>query len=65
MISKSGQDCPLDGAEPAMLYCARMRMWWNGRHRGLKIPCPQKRVGSSPTIRTALKLLEFRAFLKT
>ena len=22
MISKRGQDCPLDGAEPAMLYCA-------------------------------------------
>ena len=23
--------------------------WWNGRHEGLKIPCPQGRVGSSPT----------------
>ena len=28
------------------------RMWRNGRRRGLKIPWPQGRVGSSPTIRT-------------
>ena len=27
-------------------------MWWNGRHRGLKIPCLQKRAGSSPAICT-------------
>ena len=26
-----------------------MLWWWNGRHEGLKIPCPQGRVGSSPT----------------
>ena len=29
-------------------------MWWNGRHRGLKIPCPHRRAGSSPAIRTPL-----------
>ena len=29
-------------------------MWWNGRHRGLKIPCPHRRAGSSPAIRTLL-----------
>ncbi len=29
-------------------------MWWNGRHRGLKIPCPNRRAGSTPAIRTSL-----------
>ncbi len=29
--------------------------WWNGRHGGLKIRCPKKRVGSSPTLGTNLK----------
>ena len=28
------------------------RVWWNGRHKGLKIPRRQLRVGSSPTTRT-------------
>ena len=28
------------------------RVWWNGRHKGLKIPRGQLRVGSSPTTRT-------------
>ncbi len=26
--------------------------WWNGRHKGLKIPCSYERVGSSPTSTT-------------
>ena len=26
--------------------------WWNGRHRGLKIPCPQGRAGSTPALGT-------------
>ena len=37
-------------------------MWWNGRHRGLKIPCRNKRAGSSPAIRTALNLNRFKVF---
>ena len=28
--------------------------WWNGRHGGLKIRCPKKRVGSNPTLGTKL-----------
>src|SRR5882672_5240757 len=31
--------------------------WWNGRHGGLKIPCPQRRVGSSPTSGTNICFL--------
>ena len=30
--------------------------WWNGRRAGLKIPCPQGHVGSSPTEATNLIL---------
>ena len=32
-----------------LLNQREMLWWWNGRHEGLKIPCPQGRVGSSPT----------------
>src|SRR5438046_269252 len=31
-----------------------MASWWNGRRAGLKIPCPQGHVGSSPTEATNL-----------
>lgn len=32
-----------------------MALWWNGRHYGLKIRCPYKRVGSSPTSATNIQ----------
>ena len=35
-----------------------MLWWWNGRHEGLKIPCPQGRVGSSPTRSTEKEKFE-------
>ena len=37
-----------------LLNQREMLWWWNGRHEGLKIPCPQGRVGSSPTRSTRL-----------
>ncbi len=29
--------------------------WWNGRHGGFKILCPNGRVGSNPTLGTNIK----------
>ena len=31
--------------------------WWNGRHRGLKIPCPLGRAGSTPAPATNMLIL--------
>ena len=31
--------------------------WWNGRHRGLKIPRPRGRAGSSPAAGTSFSAL--------
>ncbi len=44
---------------------AGTRMWWNGRHRGLKIPCRNKRAGSSPAIRTLIWGLSVRKRTRT
>ena len=35
-----------------------MPVWWNGRHRGLKIPWEQSRAGSSPATGTKRKKSE-------
>ena len=32
-----------------------MRVWWNGRHKGLKIPRRNNRAGSSPATGTTQK----------
>ena len=32
-------------------------VWWNGRHTGLKIPCPYGRTGSNPVTGTIIPTL--------
>src|SRR6056297_732511 len=40
---------------PALcLFSRRVRAWWNGRHRRLKISRPQGRAGSNPAAGTTL-----------
>ena len=52
----------LDRSLREMIRYTVARMWWNGRHRGLKIPCFNRRAGSSPAIRTALQINDCKAF---
>ena len=60
-MSDNHQDSLLASGRFECYTYARWRMWWNGRHRGLKIPWLQNRAGSSPAIRTqAPKLLLLR-----
>ena len=40
-------------------FLGYMAEWWNGRHEGLKIPCPHGRVGSTPTSATNNKIKIF------
>ena len=42
------------GLTSVLLWCnlTMPPAWWNGRHRGLKIPCPRGRAGSNPAAGT-------------
>ena len=47
---ESVRPCGLAGVPSTSRLCWQRRLpgWWNGRHKGLKIPWPQGRAGSSP-----------------
>ena len=39
-----------------VVYRSRLPVWWNGRHKGLKIPRRNNRAGSSPATGTKISL---------
>ena len=56
--AQSGDRYFLTNAPPRGTVYTHMPVWWNGRHRGLKIPWERSRAGSSPATGTMIYTAE-------